>query len=88
LFFACNSAQVEDAAAAAAPTRLQQQLRRTRIALARSRPTKAGAKRGFCPQKPSGAREIREPPKRRCLLINKLWWVKIPLERIGKPTAN
>jgi len=37
------------------------------IKLARSPPTKADAKRGFCPQKPSGAREMWERRQARCL---------------------
>ena len=52
--FTCSNLTVRTLGAAAAPTRPQPQLRRTRIALARSQPAKAGAQRGFCPQKPNG----------------------------------
>jgi len=43
-----------DAVACAAPTRRKPQLRRTRIALARSLPAKAGAQRSLRPRRLSG----------------------------------
>ena len=49
---------------AAAPTQLPDASRAAHaIKLARRQPAKAAVKRGFAPAKPSGAREIREPPK-------------------------
>jgi len=59
----------EDAGVAAAPTRPQHQLRRTRIAKARRQPAQAAAKGAPLPSGATGAREMRERPQGRGALL-------------------